>query len=283
MHRDRPLHGEAEREVDRLPTVLTCAIDHAVAQRIRDAMRNVACIQSFGSFVEATDALRSMPMPVAVVVGPQDAGGSAAIPFVTTVAAYQRVAIVVSCNAGLESSQHIRLLARAGAHEFLFRGVDDHGIAVRSVVESAMQACAADRVLVRLLPLLPDRLHSYVRFCVQFPRRALSVSVVAAALGIHRKTLFKYAAADNAPSPGELLAWCRLCLVAEQLELFPFRTVEAIANDLDFASSTALRNMIKRYTGMRAIEIRQNGGMTCVVDALSRSLASSPARIKASA
>lgn len=280
MSRGPALHKVAERESDVLPMVFTCAVEAVVAQRVREAMRRLARIESFALFADASSALKCSPMPVAIVVGPEDAGGNAAVPFVSSLAEYGRVAVVVSCSPGLESSQHIRLLALAGAHEFLFRGVDDHGVALRAVVESAVQACAADRVLLRFLPFVPLRLHPFVRFCVQFPRRALNVTTVASALGIHRKTLFKYAVAEGAPSPGELLAWCRLCLVAEQLELFPFRTIEAIGNDLEFPSSTALRNMIKRYTGMRASEVRRNGGISCVLAAFDRSRGPSSGSVK---
>ena len=39
------------------------------------------------------------------------------------------------------------------------------------------------------------------------------------------------------------------------------------ALQLDFPSDTALRNMIKRYTGLRASEIRARGGMRAILDA----------------
>ena len=44
-------------------------------------------------------------------------------------------------------------------------------------------------------------------------------------------------------------------------------TIDAIAMRLDFPSDTALRNMIKRYTGLRASEVRARGGMQCILEA----------------
>ena len=41
-----------------------------------------------------------------------------------------RTAIVVWCDAGAHHSVEIRALAVAGAHQFLFAGIDDHGIAL---------------------------------------------------------------------------------------------------------------------------------------------------------
>ena len=51
------------------------------------------------------------------------------------------------------------------------------------------------------------------------------------------------------------------------------RTVERIALQLDFASDTALRNMIKRYTGMRAQDLRHSDGASVVLAHLTRALA----------
>jgi hypothetical protein len=37
------------------------------------------------------------------------------------------------------------------------------------------------------------------------------------------------------------------------------RTLDSIAIELDYASSTSLRNQLKNYTGMTATQIRANG------------------------
>jgi hypothetical protein len=50
--------------------------------------------------------------------------------------------------------------------------------------------------------------------------------------------------------------------------------VEGIALQLDFASDTALRNMIKRYTGLRAQDLRHGDGASVVLAHLRRALAS---------
>jgi hypothetical protein len=42
---------------------------------------------------------------------------------------------------------------------------------------------------------------------------------------------------------------------------------------VEFASATALRNMLRRYTGLRPQQVRERGGLRCVVEAFRRSLA----------
>jgi hypothetical protein len=53
--------------------------------------------------------------------------------------------------------------------------------------------------------------------------------------------------------------------------------VEQVALLLDFPSGTSLRNMMKRYTGLRSREVRENGGVQCVLHAFKRELAATTA------
>ena len=69
-----------------------------------------------------------------------------------------------------------------------------------------------------------------------------------------------------------MIAWCRLITAARLLE-DPGRTVEQVALLLDFPSGASLRNMLKRYTGLAPGEVRENGGMRCVIHAFLRSIA----------
>jgi AraC-like DNA-binding protein len=157
-------------------------------------------------------------------------------------------------------------------HELIFRGVDDSGVALRAVLGSAEQACAAESLLVFLLPLLSPSLHAFARFCLNFPQKAHTVGEVASALGVNRKTLVNYSARACLPAPATLLGWCRLLLATHYL-VATTRTVERIALRLDFPSDTALRNMMKRYTGMRAQELRHPGGIELIFGKLTHALA----------
>jgi transcriptional regulator GlxA family with amidase domain len=162
----------------------------------------------------------------------------------------------------------------------IFRGVDDTGVTFRTVLAAASQASAADVVLKRLLPLAPECLHRFLSFCVSYPHKAHTVNEVAEALGLSRKTFVNYSARTRMLPPAELLAWSRLCLAAYYLT-HSMMTVEAIALQLDFASCTALRNMMKRYTALRAKEVRAQGGLSCVLRRFEAALAAHRARIAA--
>src|SRR5207245_96956 len=77
-------------------------------------------------------------------------------------------------------------------------------------------------------------------------------------LNVHRQTPNWWCRSERHLKPEELLVWCRLFLVAALLELTS-RTLDSIALDLDYASSTSLRNQLKKYTGLTATKVRGAG------------------------
>ena len=242
--------------------------------RIATAVREQAVthfVTTVGELLARLGAERALPL--ALVVEPRDAAGRSTAPVVREiVGAYPDLPVIGYCHAGYEHSRDILDLGSAGAHELLFHNIDDSGVALRAVLASAGQACAAAQVLREIAGDVPAALLPLFEFCLAYPERASSVQAVAHVLGVHRKTLVNYCAQASLPPPGALIAWCRLLLVGHFLEM-PGRTVERIALRLEFASATALRNMLRRYTGLRPQQVREHGGLQCVVEAFRRSLA----------
>ena len=207
-----------------------------------------------------------------VVLPGHDATGSDAIRAIRQIAVERpRVAIVGYCQAGAQYSTDIRALAAAGVHQFVFAGIDDTGVAFRAVLDDARRQCAAECVMESLGAVVPVMLHPMLEVALAKPHSVTSVPSLAAALGVHRKTVFNRCERAAFLSPAELLTWARLALVAHLLETTGC-TIETIANDLGFPSDTALRNTMKRYTGRRAGEIRCSGGLACVLSALAERL-----------
>ena len=195
--------------------------------------------------------------PVHEIIGDLHAGGTG-----TPLVAY--------CRPGAEHSSDIRELVLAGAHQLLFHGVDDAGIALRHILDAAQQASVGERAADQLMHVVPPKLAAFVSHVTRYPATQ-RVSEVAEALGYHRKTLVNHCAQAEFLSPHEVLCWCRLA-VAGELMASSCRTIESIAHQLDFPSDTSLRNMMKRYTGLKASEVRERGGARCVVAAMRRAV-----------
>lgn len=259
------------------PLIVGYVPDHADRAQLIGALRGWArahWVESVDDVVPA--ARRARGGPVTIILALRERDGRAAAAAVRALRRLTRcVAVVAHCRTGLAYAAGIRQMAEAGVHEFLFVGVDDTPASLRALVASAHLACAADRVLASLLPVLPPAAHPVAHYCVTHPAQARSVRAVAGALGVHRKTLLNRCVAAGTPAPGALIVWCRLMLAAELL-VATGQTVERVAAELDFPSDTALRNAMKRYTGLRANDVRLRGGLACVVDAFSGRLRRSP-------
>jgi AraC-like DNA-binding protein len=221
---------------------------------------------------ELSEAVKQARLPIAaIIVEVRDADGRAVHEIVHDLhAGGTGTPLVAYCRPGAEHSSDIRALVLAGAHQLLFHGIDDAGIALRFILDAAQQASVGERAAEQLMRVVPQKLAAFVSHVTRYPATQ-RVSDVAESLGYHRKTLVNHCAQVEFLSPHELLCWCRLA-VAGELMASSHRTIESISHQLDFPSDTSLRNMMKRYTGLKASEVRERGGARCVVAALRRVL-----------
>jgi AraC-like DNA-binding protein len=257
------------------PEQIVVGLVHGPAERARIAatLRAPSMEGIFGDRKpELTDAVTHARVPVAaIIVEVRDADGRLVHEIVEDLhAGGTGTPLVAYCRPGAEHSSDIRSLVLAGAHQLLFHGIDDAGIALRHIIEAAQQASVGERAAEELMRVVPAKLAPIVSHVTRYPATQ-RVGEVADALGYHRKTLVNHCAQAGFVPPHELLSWCRLA-VAGELMATSRRTIEAIANQLDFSSDTGLRNMMKRYTGLKASEVRERGGARCVVAALRRAL-----------
>ena len=208
-----------------------------------------------------------------VVVDHRDFDGAATLPTVRRLRdAFPSVPIVMYLPMSAVVSGAVMDYAKAGVSQLVFQGVDDLKASLRSAVNAAIDQVSAASLGADLDPLIPPTVMPFLRYCLEHARRDITVEEVAAAMGVHRKTLVDRLKAARLPSPRAMIGWCRLLMAARLLD-DPGRTIEQVALKLDFPSGAALRNMFKRYTGLRTTEVRQNGGVRCLVHAFKRELA----------
>lgn len=150
---------------------------------------------------------------------------------------------------------------KAGAHAILVSGRDDTGIALRAKIREAEQVNVREAVRVAFTSKLPAPIHPLVHVVCTRDRHNVDIEDVARALRLHRRSLGYLCTRYHLPPPRTLIAWCRLGIAIETLARFP-ATVEAIALEMAFPSATALRNQLKRHTGLTATEARARGGVS---------------------
>ena len=250
--------------------VLACGLPRHQQAFLLDGLRRQGHCRFVDTFDELDRAMAEAERCDAVVVAPQDARGRSATGIVERLAREWRgTGVVVFFPSRGGSGGSPREFALAGAHQLVFEGVDNTAATLAQAVADARRECTADVVFAALQPLVPPSLHAMVHAVVSRPHEVTTVTRLASALAVHRKTLVNHCARVGFLPPAALIAWCRLAVVGYLLERTG-ATVEHIALGLEYPSHTALRNLVKRYTRLRATDIRQHGGLAVVVEAFTR-------------
>lgn len=240
--------------------------------RLQEALRGQVSIR----FCERQSELLTLVennLAGVVVVDMRDREGASTLDSVRQIREFfPSIPVVLYCAISPETSRDVLEFARAGVNDLVLRGVDDLRFSLRTALSTAADHCSARTILKELEDVVPAGILPMVRYCLENGRRAITVEDVASALNVHRKTLVDRLTSAAMPPPSAIIAWCRLLVSARLLE-DPGRSIEQVALLLDFPSGTSMRNMVKRYTGLRPGEVRQNGGVRCVLHAFKRELA----------
>jgi len=239
--------------------------------RLQDAVRGRAILEHVDTVAALEHLVAcSVPRVSAVITEPFDARGTPVAPMLARLKAeYPGVALIGFCQPAHRYSSEIVALVLAGVHELVFRGVDDSSAAFRQTLARASQTSAAHQVLNALgMHLTPDAM-SIVETCLRYATPDFSSRALAHVLGVNVKTLVKQCRTNGLPSPGALLNWVRLMVVAYLLEA-EGRALEHVAAAFGLDSASPLRNLMKRYTGLRSREVRTGGGLKVVIESFLR-------------
>lgn len=221
----------------------------------------------------------------AVGVGPvaatllelRDADGTPTAPTIRHLRTdYPRTPVLALAPREAVTGHELLAAVQAGANGIILEDVEDAGVALLDALDHAGDECVARLVTAELGPLLTDEARPVLEFCLTQARYPLTVDEVAAALGMCRRTLGRRLARAGLPSPLGIIGWCRLLVAARAMEEGG-RTLEQVALRLQFAGAASLRNMLARYTGLRPREVRENGGLRCVLSAFRQAIAAAGA------
>jgi AraC-like DNA-binding protein len=258
------LDVEASAVPDARRLVIALVVERDSRARIVDALRGRAAID----FCDTNDELlarASVGRSAAVILSPRDGAGASTADCVGSLReAVPARPVLAYCDVSVHNPREILEIVRAGASDLVLHGHGDSPVTLRAAIERAHQDSARDRVLRGLRPELPSEARGIVEYCVTHARNDLTVDGIAAALRVHRRTLTNRLARAGYPPPRVTIAWTCLLVAAALLE-DPSRTVERIALELEYPSATAFRNALKRHTGLRPSEVRENGGLAYVL------------------
>ena len=141
---------------------------------------------------------------------------------------------------------------------------DDAQCAFQTALQDAQRHNVADHVIAAIADAVPPIGRPLMELYLRGADGPMPVTEAARQLGVHRKTLRNRMDAAGLPAPADLRAWCRLFMAGRLLEEAG-RTVESVAHQLEFTTGSALRNLIKRRTGLAPYMLRDAGGLHYLV------------------
>lgn len=215
-----------------------------------------------------------------LVIEPTDAGGDTTEQTIRGIRErFPRLSVLghVLMKPGISS--HVLTFARAGVHELIVAGVDDSAVVLRLALQRASQRCLAEEVFAEVSPALPREAATLLRYCLEHASESPTIDDIARALRVHRRTLVNRMQGAHLPPPSELWAWSRVLLAARYLEM-PGRSVEWVALTVGYPSANALRNALKKYTGLVPSELREDDGFARATMAFRAALLSSARQVE---
>lgn len=234
-------------------------------EKLARATANRMEITWFDSRREAETALRSAHFDV-VFAESSDAHGLPTSTLVATLTSRRAATVVIGLfSLGKALSEPDYNLLRAGVHHAVSLEDLDTTRLLRAALTAATKASLLNRVWRHLDSQLEPDVRDFVR-CGLLSDRGRSVSDAARALGVHRKTVWRRFRNAGYPPPRELLHWCHLLRASCAIE-GSTRSVNSVADELEFCSPSGLRNLTSSYLRCRPSALRAHGGVDRVLRA----------------
>jgi AraC-like DNA-binding protein len=175
---------------------------------------------------------------------------------------YASLPIVLYTPLTCVAATQIVRLAKAGADDVVLVGEGEARYALERLIKRAQFARFVARSISTVADSFPAATGAILAHAIHRADKALSVTQLALAVGVDRRTLVNRLRAAGLPGPETVISWCRLLLAAHLLE-DSGRSVERIALLLGFGSGVALRNMFRRHLGIAPSALRDEGGFEC--------------------
>lgn len=270
------------RPFDRLVAALVR--DRRDLARLQEALRPAlgappaGVLRAFDE-IDALDAALQREHFDVLVIEPRDARGESTDACIRSIRErFPRLSVLGHVVMKPGMSSQVLSFARAGVHELIVAGIDDSAMVLRHALQRASHRCLAEEVYTEVVGSLPREAAALVRYCLEHASETPTIDDISRALGVHRRTLVNRMQQALLPPPSELWAWSRVLLAARYLEV-PGRSVEWVAHTVGYPSANALRNALKRYTGLVPSELREDHGFARAMLAFRTALLASARRV----
>lgn len=238
--------------------------------RLRGALADASALQPFTQVGPLVDAIRAggISATILIVDGSNFEQAETALKRIRT--NFPAHPLVAYYDPRGITPRHIFQLAQSGITELVQLDVDDSKHVFGRILESATRVSYAQVLIERVAPEIPPKVRDVFLFALEHAGRSMDVSELAAALGLSRRTLAWRLQQHGMPSPRVLLTWCRLMVAG--LLLDERRTLDSVAEQLNFPDGHSLGSMYWRYLGRGVISLREEGVADEVIGGFRRSI-----------
>lgn len=172
---------------------------------------------------------------------------------------------------GEDVREALSLASSVRPHAVIIRGIDDVSLVITQAVVGMRQTGATNQIAAMVSRIAPSSVRDILLFMARNATRPLHVADVARYAGVSRRTLFNRFHQAGLPTVAQVIHWMRLLHAAARLDA-PNVTVEQVADELRFPSSSTLRHLFKRLTTLTASDIRKAGGFSYLIETAEREL-----------
>lgn len=261
-------------------SLVAVALPPTVTTRIQQIVGGEAQLQSVDSLHAASDAIRATLESCVLVIVPGDVQLDHLPAHKRFRELYPHVPVVALFVEGLSTHRGTMLLARTGVSDIVSVDEQVDADALRVALARAHALGVSHRVWEECKPRLPDTLVTLLKTALRLAHQPITGQTLAAAAGMPERSLRRHCQDAALPSPQWIIGWARLLIAGFYLDE-PGRTVMQVAELLQFPSSCALRNQLRRYTGLSARRIRSGGSTALLCRALEHAIEQHELQVKA--
>jgi AraC-like DNA-binding protein len=262
-------NGSIGASADKSLITVALVPDAVGRRRIEKAFSGNGAVHFCSLHEELADLVRSHH-PELIIVSPRDGNGHRVAPEVASIHAIRPIASVVAyVRLDPEDVSDLPALGRAGVVRIVFRDVDDLGPALRDVMAGLERVEHVPEIGLQLMEQMPMAARSIITYCLRHCAERLSVTSIAKAFGLTRRTLVNRLSRARAPRPATLVAWCRLLAAAGKLQSQPM-SVRQAAEESGFIDATAFRRQLRSHADMTPSELRDDAAQGSLLDRLLR-------------
>jgi AraC-like DNA-binding protein len=161
---------------------------------------------------------------------------------------------------GLSEVRHVATLGRSGITELVIAAqLHRPGVLIGALARGETESVAA-RIWRLAGMCVDDACASLLKPALRLAHEPILLNRLAEVTRMHERTLRKYCSHAGLPSPQWIIGWARCLVTAFYLEE-PGRSISSISTLLDFKTPVQLANQIRRYTGLTATALRQQGAL----------------------